>query len=492
MTKGRLTRAAAIILTVAALFLLASCGFSYEKSKLKKYVKLAREDYYGVSVSIPAAKEVTEADIDLEIDTFRLELRTLVSEGELTTHAQWGDSANTYFIMTVEGEGGGFLPPSSYSNMTDTAPHGFILGGGILPKAFEDDMTDRAAIETNFVPLTEATETVAAGDVIYLDLSYRYTDGEDVSEGTTAGARIDLSANAVAAAAFAGLHPGDEFDFGLSTGDPLTFDWDGDGATETLAAAGIVKTVSRGEVLARVETVVEADFYDTLLAGKRVTLLYAIQTVDVYSVPEITEELLSENVPEFTHEEGADLNTEFRDYVRQLLTNEARREWHATIEQELWNRFDSLDCIKKYPGDAIRDELREQEKQLERLYEHYGAALEEEYGVNPFSTVEEFGAAYYELDKTNYSDVHEYLKKEVVPHTVKQKLIIYYIAEQEGWKCTEEEYEAELPQQLTYYAQSEGVTTAEVFAKYGESFFRQAIQYNKVLTHLVDVTLIVE
>ena len=55
MTKGRLTRAAAIILTVAALFLLASCGFSYEKSKLKKYVKLAREDYYGVSVSIPAA-----------------------------------------------------------------------------------------------------------------------------------------------------------------------------------------------------------------------------------------------------------------------------------------------------------------------------------------------------------------------------------------------------------------------------------------------------
>ena len=70
MTKGRLTRAAAIILTVAALFLLASCGFSYEKSKLKKYVKLAREDYYGVSLSIPGAKEVTEADISAPTSGF--------------------------------------------------------------------------------------------------------------------------------------------------------------------------------------------------------------------------------------------------------------------------------------------------------------------------------------------------------------------------------------------------------------------------------------
>ena len=483
-------RAAAIFLTVATLFLLVSCGFSYEKSKLKKYVKLAREDYYGLTVSIPAAKEVTEADIDLEIDTFRLELRTLVSEGELTTHAQWGDSVNLYFLITVEGEGGGFLPPADFSNMTESNPHAFILGGEILPKAFEDALTNRAAIETNYAPLTASTETVAAGDVIYLDLSYRYTDGENVVEGTTAGARIDLAANAVAAAAFAGMHPGDEFDFGLSTGDPMIFDWDGDGENETLAATGILRSISRGEILGRVEADVNEDFYDEMLAGKHATLLYAIQTVDVYSVPEITEELLRENVPEFTFSGSGDLNEEFRDYVYQLLMNESRREWHATIEEKLWEHFDSLDCIKKYPGDAIRDEMKEQEKQLERLYEYYGAALEEEYGVNPFSSIEEFGVAYYELDKTNYTDVYDYLKKEVVPKTVKQKLIIYYIAGQEGWKCTEEEYEAELPRQLTYYAESEGVTTAEILDKYGESFFRQAIQYNKVLTNLVEATVI--
>lgn len=490
MRNRRAIRVFSFTLVFALLFLLASCGFSYEKSRMSKYVKMAREDYYGVSVSIPAAKEVTDEDIDLEIRTFRLELRTLVSEGELTVHAGWGDTVNLYYHITVEGEGGGFLPPEDFSNMTDDAPHGFVLGGEILPKAFENALLDHAAIETHYAPTTDTEQTVGANDVIYLDLSYRYTDGENVASGTTRAARLDLSENAVAAAAFAGLYPGDDFDCGMETGEPLVYDWDGDGENETLAMAGAVVSVSRGEILGRIEADIEADYFDDVLAGKHAVLQYAIQTVDVYSVPEITEELLRENLPEFKLSEGGDLDGEFRDYVRQVLLNESRREWQATIEEELWRRFDSLDCVRKYPAAALREETKAQEKQLERLYEYYGARLEEEYGVNPFDSVEDFGYAYYELDGTVYGNVHEYLKKEVVPHTVKQKLIIYYIAEQEGWEMTEDEYESELPDQLAYYASSEGVTTAEVMAKYGENFFRQAVQYNKVLTNLVAVTVI--
>ena len=43
---------------------------------------------------------MTEDDIDLEIRTFRLELRTLVSEGELTTHAKWGDTEGNTSTQT--------------------------------------------------------------------------------------------------------------------------------------------------------------------------------------------------------------------------------------------------------------------------------------------------------------------------------------------------------------------------------------------------------
>ena len=490
MRNGRLYRIFSCALVFVMLLLFASCGFSYEKSKMTKYVDLAREDYYGIHVSIPAAKEVTEEDIDLEIRTFRLELRTLVSEGELTTHAKWGDTVNLYYHITVEGEGGGFLPPADFSNMTDDEPHGFVLGGEILPKAFENALIDHAALETHYAPTSDTEQTVGETDAIYLDLTYRYTDGENVSTGITYGARLDLAENAVAAAAFKGLYPGDDFDFGMETGEALVCDWDCDGENETLAMSGAVVSISRGEILGRIEADIEADYFDEVLAGKRAVLQYAIQTVDVYSVPEITKELLEENVPEFKLSEGGDLDEEFRDYVYQLLQNESRREWQATIEEELWRRVDSLDCIKKYPSAAIREEIGEQEKQLERLYEYYGALLEEEYGMNPFDSVEDFGYAYYELDKTTYDNVHEYLKKEVAPNTVKQKLIIYYIAEREGWEMTEEEYEAELPGQLTYYAGTEGVTTAEIMKKYGETFFRQAIQYNKVLTNLVAVTVI--
>ena len=490
MKRNRLTGALALLLVLSALLLFASCGFSYEKSKLGKYVDLSREDYYGLTVSIPAAKTVEEKDIDLEIETFRLHLRTLVSEGEVTRHAAWGDNVNLYYHITVVNETGSFLPMDGFSNMTENEPGPFVIGGGVLPEVFENGLTGHAAIETLFSPKTASTDTVAASDVVYLDLTYRYTDGENEVSATTYGARIDLSENAAAASAFVGMNPGDEFDFGYNDGDPIVFDWDGDGENETLAAVGALRSLSRGETLGRIEGDVAADYYDEAIAGKRVVLLYAIASVDEYSVPEITEELLEENVPEFKLSEGGDLEEEFRDYVYRLLVNESRREWQATIETKLWERLNALDCIKKYPAAALRAEIKEQKRQLERLYEYYGAIFEEQYGTNPYETVEDFGYAYYDLEGSDYADVYDYLKNEVAPNTVKQKLIIYYIAEVEGWRATKEEYETELPKQLTYYAESEGITTAEALQKYGEDFFRQAIQYNKVLTNLVEVTVI--
>ena len=490
MKRSRLNGALALLLVFSALFLFASCGFSYEKSKISKYVDLSREDYYGLTVSIPAAKEIGEKDIDLEIETFRLHLRTLVSEGEVTRHAAWGDNVNLYYHITVANETGSFLPLDGFSNMTEGEPGPFVIGGGVLPEVFEDGLTGHAAIETLFAPKTDPSETVAAGDVVYLDLTYRVTDGENEASGETYGARIDLSENATASSAFVGLHPGDAFDFGYNDGEPLVCDWDGDGENETLAASGTLRSLSRGEMLGRIEGDVPADYYDAAIAGKRVVLLYAIASVDEYTVPEITEELLKENVPEFELSEGGDLEEEFRDYVYRLLVNESRREWQAEIENKIWEHLNALDCVKKYPADALRDEMKEQERQLGQLYEYYGAILEEKYGSNPYETVEAFGYAYYDLEGSPYSDVYEYLKKEVVPDTVRQKLIVYYIAEAEGWRATEEEYETELPKQLTYYAENEGVTTAEVLKKYGEEFFRQAIQYNKGLTNLVEVTVI--
>ena len=491
MKTKRLLRAVSLALVLATLFLLSSCKFSYEKKNLKRYVNLAREDYYGITVSVPEAKAVTEEDVDLEIESFRLQLRTVVSEGETTRHAQWGDTVNLYYYITVEQENGWYLPPDGFSNMTEGETGPFIIGGGVLPKAFETAITDRTAIETSFSPITDETATVGATDVVYLDLIYRYTDGDKTTSSSHAGVRIDLSSPGSAGdalvSALTGLHPGESFDCGISEGEPIVADWDGDGESETLAASGVVRSVSRGEKLARIEADVPADFFDAEIAGRHVVMYYDMESVDEYSVPEITEELLAEHVPDFVPA-GGDIVEEFRDYVYQLLLTESRRTWQATIEEKLWAYFDGLDCIKKYPRRAIRDELEEQEKQLEEIYGYYSAQWEEEYGVNPYQSVEEFGYAYYDLDGSGFSDVHEYLKKVAAPSVVRQKLIVYYIADKEGWGVSDEEYESELPLQLAYYADAQGVTTDEVLEKYGEDFFRQAIQYNKVLTHLVGVT----
>ena len=504
--RKRLLRAVALALVLSTLFLLSSCKFSYEKKNLKRYVNLAREDYYGITVSVPEAKAVTEEDVDLDIAAFRLlKLRTLVSEGNTTRHAEWGDDVNLYYYIALEQENGWLLPPSDYSefaqmtgvgfsNMTGDEPTTFTVGGGMLPDAIESVVADHTAIETSFSPITDETATVGATDVVYLDLFYRYTAGGKTTSGSHVGVRIDLSSTDPASEALGevliGLHPGDPFDRGVDEGEPIVTDRDGDGASETLAISGAVRSVSREEKLARVEADVPADFFDSTIAGRRVVMYYDLESVDEYTVGEITEEVLAAEIPDFVPL-GGDIVEEFRDYVYELLLTESRREWQAAIEEALWAHFEELDCIKKYPRRAIRDEIEEQERQLAVLYVDYSAWAEEEYGVNPCRDVEEFGYyVYYELDGTEYADVAEYLKKVAAPSVVRQKLIIYYIADKEGWRVTAEEYETELPRQLAYYADATGLTTDQVLERYGEEFFRQAIQYNKVLTNLVNVTKI--
>ena len=121
--KKRFLRGTALALLLCTLFLLASCGFSYEKSKLGKYIDLSREDYYGLTVSVPPLESVDEADIDLEIESFRLELRKLELKGELATHSKWGDTVHLFYYFTYDNGAGEFLPLKEYSNMVETAAY---------------------------------------------------------------------------------------------------------------------------------------------------------------------------------------------------------------------------------------------------------------------------------------------------------------------------------------------------------------------------------
>ena len=493
MKKKRLIRAAALALAVSVLLLLASCGFSYEKSNLKRYVNLSHEDYYGISVSAPAVKVVRDEDVELEIERIRLEYREVV-EDHLTTRRpeEWGDNVRLYYYITVEGENGWSLPPEGFSNMGDEEPGLFVIGGGILTPEFEEELKSHSASETVFKPLSEKSETVRATDVVYLDLAYRLTDGEVETTGQHLNVRIDLSSpdapGKALAATLVGLHPGDSFDCGVSEGEPLVGDWDGDGENETLVAAGVVRCLSRNERLGRVECDVAEDFLMEGIAGKHAVMLYSIESIDVCVVPELTEEHFAEQFPDFVSS-GGDLSEEIHEFLYRFLLTQSIRARQAAVEEAIWAHFEELDCIKKYPSAALRNELKELKKQVKQLYDDVTPSLIEEYGANPYETVEDFGYAYYELDGSGYSDVWEYLKKEVVYPTVKQKLIVYYIADREGWEVTDEEYDSELLQQLSYYASEEGISTDEALEKYGEEFFRQAIQYNKVMTNLVNAAV---
>ena len=493
MKRIPIKRFASCFLLLAMLFTLCACAFSYEKANLKRYVSLSREDYYGLTVKISSDYEVKDGDVDEMIGLLRLDFREKISSGEETRHAQWGDTANIYYCFTLE-EDGLEVPIAGLSNMTAGATKPLIVGSETFPTDFENGLTDHAALETTFSPLTGSTATVADGDVLYLDFSYRFVNNGKVKSGELAGVRLDLSAEGEGIAAlrerFVGMHPGDEFDFGFASGNLIIADFDGDGENEELYFAGNLVSISRGEKLGRIEGTFPDSYSDPDLAGKTAFMYYAIDSVDGYTVPELSEEMIAENFPGFTATTNDPVG-EFRTYVLLLLKQEMQRQRQAAIEDKIWEALDALDCVKKYPRKALREEIATQKNLLENQYEYYGQLFIEQYGVNPYTSVEDFGYDFFDLTGSGYSDVWEYIKEEVAKKTVRQKLIIYRIADIEGWNLTDAEFDEAYPAQLSYYAQVDGISEAEVLAKYGgEAFFREAILYDKVMRNLVEATIV--
>ena len=493
MKNGWGKRLASALVLLALLLSLCACSFSYEKANLKRYISLSREDYYGITVKLSSDYEVKDGDVDEMIGLLQLDFREKISSGEETRHAQWGDTANLYYYFTTEEDGLEF-PIDGFSNMTAGATRPLTVGAEYFPTDFENGLIDHAAIETVFSPLTGSDVTVREGDVLYLDFSYRFRNGGKNKAGELYGVRVDLSSDGEGIAAlreaFLGMHPGDEFDFGFASGNLILADFDGDGEDEELHFAGTLVSVSRDEKLGRVEGRFPDTYSDPDLAGKNAVMYYAIDSVDGYTVPELTEEIIAENYPGFTPTTNDPVG-EFRTYVLLLLTQEMQRQRQAAIEEKIWDVLDALDCVKKYPKKALREEISAQKKLLEQQYNYYGELFIEQYGVNPYESAEDFGYHYFDLDGSGYSDVWQYIKEVLAKDTVRQKMIIYRIADIEGWNLTDAEYDEAYPAQLAYYAQADGISEQAVLEKYGgEAFFRDAILYDKVMRNLVAATIV--
>lgn len=197
------------------------------------------------------------------------------------------------------------------------------------------------------------------------------------------------------------------------------------------------------------------DYHATDMAGK--TVVFTV-TLHYIQGELITPELTDDFVTEFT---GGDYTTAeaFRAFYRNYLEQEAIEQAHAQALNTLWNAVITNSTFHQIPAEHTEYYYG----QLKAQYQSYAAS----YGIS------------YETILSLYGMTDEGLKSQAEDYA-KQDLVFYALVKAEGIAVTDEEYTAG----LTAYAESSGVTAADMEAYYGRDYIMESLLWDEMMEML--------
>ena len=202
---------------------------------------------------------------------------------------------------------------------------------------------------------------------------------------------------------------------------------------------------------------------NTDLSGKPVTFDVKINTVSEQKLPELTDAFVKENTEYDTidaYKEGIRTN--------QAEENENSAEYEA--KNYVFNKVMDNCTVSGYDEEEAKQEVDRtfnQFKKMAESYASYGYTYEQVLQYNGFTTEDE-------LKEGLTESVGEYLK---------QKMVIYCLADKEGIKVTDKEVEEELKN----YMQSYGYETEqEVYDILGEDYFTMSLLSEKVMDFIME------
>lgn len=193
------------------------------------------------------------------------------------------------------------------------------------------------------------------------------------------------------------------------------------------------------------------DYYEDL-AGKEITFHITVTAIlGHYVLPELTDELVAEN---------ADYETvdEFRTYIADAIAESRRAAFEEQIYADIWNALIENCRVIEYPEQPVED-----------YYQMFYSYVEEYAAYAGYEDVAEFMEK--ELDLTE-EDIREDARASVL-----EDLIVFSIIRAEKMTITQEEYVAS----ATAYAESEGVTLAEMEEYYGKDYLEECVLYDKAI-----------
>ena len=203
------------------------------------------------------------------------------------------------------------------------------------------------------------------------------------------------------------------------------------------------------------------DDYREELAGKEVSFEITLNYIaGHYTIPELTDEFIKENV-------GAETVDEYAQFLREYLQSESDANFEISKYQTMWQQVLGTVTVNSLPNEQVMYYYTSQRS----MYEAYAA----QYGY----TYDEFLAAV---------GVDDSYVLEMMESRVKEELAFYAIVKAEGIEVTQEDYANGILQ----YAADQGMSESELVEEYGEDYIRECVLWDKLMVYLAQNNNFVE
>lgn len=263
---------------------------------------------------------------------------------------------------------------------------------------------------------------------------------------------------------YVGTKDGEEFEGGSATGYDLTI---GSGSFIAGFEDGLIGHKKGEEV--SLDLTFPEDYSSEDLAGQDVNFKVTINSISVKKAPKLTDELVKSNT-------DYDTISAYKDSIRKDLAEANEETAEQQAESDIYNQVMENCSVSGY-DEAEVDSLIDKEfnsfKETAKSYESYGYSYEDVLSMNGYTSEDELKEG-----------ITEYVK-----NYLKQKMVLYCIADKENIKVTTEEVDERVKEYMETYSVD---STDEVYDYFGDDYFEVSLLAEKVMDFLKENAKLVD
>ena len=511
-------------------------NFDYVTADLSQYVEFSADKYKSFPLSVQIA---LPKDIDPDVAMLNMlasdaaETASFDGAYKVTEPVSPGDVVTIWYRGYLLNDDGEEISMSGMCNYGNSTPAALTIGSGQFVPGFELNLL--GLIPQGYKNFKITSGEVQEHQVAYVSYSL-HIDNKSVSDATKyKNIRVDMQSDEVDELMGEGFK---ELLLGKGIGEEMEFDLKRGGKTYHYTGFTVDFVTVKESQAYTVECYFPYDYSTASLANQTAYFEVTIVNTQVYETPDYSysrgddgrvtfnltndyiEQKLAEDDSPITREElmeyeGEELWQKYRAYAEDYLMDAYESNLKALIEEELWNYYLKNAKILKYPKVKVDEIYREYYDDVLYQYDYTGGSISLGYdsdydGINDteyYDNIDDFAVAY--LGLYYYEETWQEVLYGLAEDLVAERLILYYIMQQENLAPTAEvfeqkladlkqeyideyinQYAAEFEVDLSKYTEAEyaefvAKREKELYDYYDEEYFRETNYYEIVLETLL-------